>query len=140
MIKKKVKNKRKHLPKLKTLRNKLDRLFNQYIRLRDGACILTGDTENLSCSHYYDKKNNPYLRWDERNAHAMTIKKHWLHHHGKAPDYALWMFKTYGFKFMYKLSNDANRKVKYKRADYTKLIETYAIKISVLKGDLYAKN
>jgi len=133
LIKKKAKKKRKHLPKLTTLRNKLDKLFNQYIRLRDGACILTNEKENLSCSHYYDKKNNPYLRWDERNAHAMTIKKHWLHHHGKAPDYALWMFKTYGFKFMAKLAKDANKKIKYKRTDYMKKLDEYTNKLNHLK-------
>ena len=123
MIKKKAKKRRKRLPKISSLRNKLDKLFNQYIRLRDGACILTGEKENLSCSHYYDKRNNPYLRWDERNAHAMTIKKHWLHHHGKAPDYALWMFKKYGIKFMGQLANDANKKVKYHREDYNFMIK-----------------
>jgi hypothetical protein len=140
LIKKKDKKKRKHLPKLTALRNKLDKLFNKYIRLRDGACVLTSEKENLSCSHYYDKKNNPYLRWDERNAHAMTIKKHWLHHHGKAPDYALWMFKTYGFKFMAKLAKDANRKVKYKRVDYIRLIELYTNKLESLKEKQNANN
>lgn len=131
-IKKKAKKKRKHLPKISRLRNKLDKLFNQYIRLRDGKCILTEETENLSCSHYYDKKNNPALRWDERNAHAMTIKTHWKHHHGKAPDYSLWMFKNYGLDFMIILAHDANRQVKYKRSDYIRLIELYSDKLQKL--------
>lgn len=132
MIKKKTKKKRKKLPKIKTLRNKLDNIFNKYIRLRDGACILTGETENLSCSHYYDKKNNPYLRWDERDAHAMTKKVHWLHHHGKAPDYALWMFEHNGIKFMRKLAKDANKKIIYRRTDYLQLIELYSKKLNDL--------
>ena len=127
------KKKYKHLPKIKTLRNKLDQVFNTYIKLRDGACILTGEKENLSCSHYYDKKNNPYLRWDERNAHAMTIKKHWLHHHGKAPDYSLWMFKKYGIEFMEQLSIDANKKIKFYRNDYNNLINIYNIKINEMQ-------
>lgn len=135
MTNKKSKKKRKHLPKLSTLRNKLDNLFNKYIRLRDGKCILTKETENLSCSHYYDKKNNPALRWDERNAHAMTIQTHWKHHHGKAPDYALWMFETYGLNNMIILSKDANNKVNYKRNDYNNLIEYYTIKINKLIND-----
>jgi hypothetical protein len=134
------KKKRKHLPKIKTLRNKLDKLFNRYIRLRDGACVLTDEKENLSCSHYYDKKNNPALRWDERNAHAMTIKTHWLHHHGKAPDYSLWMFETYGIDFMKALAKDANNKVYYKREDYNRMIEIYTIKLINIKEKLNAKN
>lgn len=132
MIKKKTKKKRKHLPKITTLRNKLDRIFNTYIKERDGACILTGEIENLSCSHYYDKKNNPYLRWDERNAHAMTIKTHWKHHHGKAPDYSLWMFKKYGITFMEKLAIDADKKIKYNRTDYTNMINNYSLKLNKL--------
>lgn len=128
-----AKNKR-----LKRLRNKLDKLFNSYIKLRDGACILTGDTEGLQCSHYYDKKENPYLRWDERNAHAMANHKgnavHFKHHHGKAPDYALWMFQHHTIKFMVILAIDANKKIKYKEEDLERLIRKYELKYNRLKS------
>lgn len=135
--KKKTKKKIKRNPE-KTIRKKLDNLFNTYIKLRDGKCILTDDTEGLQCSHYYDKKESPYLRWDERNAHAMANHKgnavHFKHHHGKAPHYSLWMFQHHTLKFMEKLAIDADKKVMYTGADYDRLIKKYQKKIEELKN------
>jgi len=124
--------KRKKLPSIKRLRNKIDQLFNKYIRERDKACIITGETNALSCSHYYDKKNNPFLRWDERNAHAMTIKMHWLHHHGRAPDYALWMFENNSMEFMKQLAIDSKKLVKLNRKNYNDLLKYYQDKLDSL--------
>ena len=120
-----AKKKRKKLPAIKTLRHKLDREFNLYIRERDGKCFLSGVTEELQCSHYYDKKASPYLRWDERNAHAMSNKVHFRHHHGKAPNYALKMFLTYGFEYMQALYEDSEKPFEAKREDYARLITYY---------------
>lgn len=135
--------KTKKIISLKTLRNKLDKLFNTYIVLRDKKCILTGDTIGLQCSHYYDKKESPFLRWDERNAHAMANHKgnavHFKHHHGKAPHYALWMFKHHDMKFMIKLAKDADKKKEYTRNDYIKLINYYQSKLEKLSGS-YIRN
>jgi hypothetical protein len=100
----------KKSPSIKTLRNKLDAVFNAYIRERDGKCILSGSKEHLQCSHYYDKRAAPYLRWDSRNAHAMSQSIHFRHHHGRGADYALWMFQTYGMAFMENLGFDSNKK------------------------------
>jgi hypothetical protein len=132
MRKRKVKN------EARTIRNKLDKIFNTYIKLRDGQCILTGDTEGLQCSHYYDKKENPYLRWDERNAHAMANHKgnavHFKHHHGKAGHYALWMFKNNSLRFMEKLAIDADKQKKYTIIDMKILLKKYERKLKELGG------
>ena len=132
-IRTKKKIKVKKLPTIKRLRNKLDKVFNTYIKLRDGKCILSGVTEELQCSHYYDKRNSPFLRWDERNAHAMAKSIHFRHHHGKAPDYSLWMVKKYDIVFLEKLSIDSYKKYDPKREDYNRLINHYIEKINVLK-------
>jgi hypothetical protein len=141
MVNKTAKKKEKAIKKsvlLKRKRSKLDKLFNTYIKERDGECILTGDTESLQCSHYYDKKENPYLRWDERNAHAMANHKgnavHFRHHHGKAPDYSLWMFEHHTIAFMKKLSIDANKKKVYTIEDIERLIRKYEVKLNKLRG------
>jgi hypothetical protein len=135
--KEKIKRKKKPRNKEKTIRNKLDKVFNTYIKFRDGKCILTGDSEKLQCSHYYDKKENPYLRWDERNAHAMANHKgnavHFKHHHGKAPHYALWMFKHHSIKFMKKLALDADKPKKYTIIDMERLLKKYTKKLNSLK-------
>lgn len=118
-------NKPKKLPKLKTLKNKLDKTFNLYIRLRDKRCILSKKKEHLQCSHYYDYLQNPYLRWDERNAHAMTNKIHYKHHHGKAPDYAHWMYEKYGMEFMHQLYLDSKKPFIATREYYIVKIEYF---------------
>ena len=123
MAKRKIKKKK--LPTITKLRKRLDAEFNAYIRERDGKCILSGGTTDLSCSHYYDKKASPNLRWDTRNAHAMTKSTHFVHHHGKAPHYALWMFKKYGMAFMKQLAIDADKSVVYTRDDYNNKIALY---------------
>jgi hypothetical protein len=129
---------RKRKPEV-TIRNKLDKLFNTYIKLRDGKCILTGDSEGLQCSHYYDKKENPYLRWDERNAHAMANHKgnaiHFKHHHGKAGHYALWMFQHHSISFMKKLAIDADKPKRYTIIDMERLIKKYTKKLEALKNE-----
>jgi hypothetical protein len=128
----KKKPKRKRLPPIKRLRNKLDATFNEYIRVRDGRCIFTGTTENLQCSHYYDKGASPNLRWDERNAHAMNQTVHYKHHHGKGADYALWMFSNNSMEFMKQLAIDSMIPVNYKREDYVRMIGYYTEKLERL--------
>ena len=123
---------KKKLPKITTLRNKLDKVFNEYIRKRDGKCILTESKEKLVCSHYYGKKAAPNLRWNEDNAHAMSMASHWRHHHGMEAEYALWMFCNYGLDFMGLLSSLAVIKVSYSREEYLRLIEFYSKKLKEL--------
>jgi len=115
----------KKLPKLKTLKNKLDKTFNLYIRLRDKKCILSGKKDHLQCSHYYDYMQTPSLRWDERNAHAMTNKIHYKHHHGKAADYAHFMYKKYGIEFMEILYLDSQKPFVATREYYIEKIEYF---------------
>lgn len=122
----------KKLPKLKTLKNKLDKTFNLYIRLRDKKCILSGKKDYLQCSHYYDYLQTPYLRWDERNAHAMTNKIHYKHHHGKAPDYAHWMYEKYGIEFMHQLYLDSKKPFIATREFYIEKIKYFQNKVSLL--------
>jgi hypothetical protein len=133
MIKKKT-TKNKKLPKISTLRDKLDKEFNTYIRERDGKCILSDDKNKLVCSHYYGKVASPILRWDERNAHAMTMKMHWKHHHGHEAEYAYWMYNKYGIKFMNKLYKDSLVKIEYTREDYLNLIKYYQNKREMLRN------
>lgn len=72
--------KRKSPNKKKTLINKLDRVFSEYIRLRDSAryqfkyfsCISCGQVKpysQMDCGHYYSRR---YMatRWDEQNCNG----------------------------------------------------------------------
>jgi len=125
--------KKKKLPKISTLRNKLDNEFNTYIRERDGKCILSKDKIKLVCSHYYGKVARPILRWDERNAHAMSKKMHWKHHHGHEAEYANWMYNKYGIEYMNLLHEDSKLKINATREYLNEMILYYQEKRKRLK-------
>jgi hypothetical protein len=75
---------------------------------------------------------SPNLRFDERNANAMNPSIHWKHHHGRAPDYARWMYNNHSKAFMEKLYKDSLIPCEYDRAKYEKLIRKYTKKLSML--------
>lgn len=67
------------MTELQSLLNKCQKLFNEYIRLRDLAgcshfrCISCGqikDERYLHCGHYYNVGHFDGLRFDEDNAHG----------------------------------------------------------------------
>jgi len=122
MLKPKGKTIRALKPKKKTqtisqIRDKIDKAFNEYIRIRDGACVICGNTENLQCSHYWGKKARPATRWHELNAHAMCAKCHFLHHQGNEAVYADWMYSTYTKQFMDLLTLASCQHSKLNRSD-----------------------
>lgn len=57
------------LPKLK---NKLQDIFNEFIRLRDAGqpCISCGEIKILQAGHYFAVKGHDSLRFDEDNVHG----------------------------------------------------------------------
>ena len=57
------------LPKLK---NKLQDIFNEFIRLRDAGqpCISCGETKTLQAGHYWAVGGYDGLRFDEDNVHG----------------------------------------------------------------------
>lgn len=65
-------------PKVSTLKNKLDKIFSEYIRLRDtdhtgyGTCIDCGRVapyDELDCGHFQGRRHLA-TRWDEQNCNA----------------------------------------------------------------------
>ena len=57
------------------LKNKLDRLFAAYIRMRDKdkPCISCGQHLDLEAGHFYGRTNLA-VRWDEMNVHGQCIE------------------------------------------------------------------
>jgi hypothetical protein len=58
------------------LKNKLDRLFSAYIRMRDKdkPCISCGkNTNDKEAGHFYPRSNLA-VRWDEMNVHGQCLK------------------------------------------------------------------
>jgi hypothetical protein len=64
----------------------------------------------------------------------MTNKIHFKHHHGKAPDYAHWMYKKYSMDFMGQLYKDSKKVFIPTREKYITLIEYYENKLEKLNA------
>lgn len=114
-------------------RAKIDKAFNEYIRLRDGACVICGNIESLQCSHYWGKKARPAVRWCELNAHAMCAKCHFLHHHGHEAVYADFMYTQYGNEALDTLRNMSTAQSKLSKAELKEKLEYWKGKLNEIK-------
>lgn len=66
---------------IKTLRNKTDKLFQEYGRLLADKCEVCGGT--YSCRHhYFPKSMSSALRYDIDNGIALCQSCHFSHHNG----------------------------------------------------------
>jgi hypothetical protein len=99
-----------------------DRWFNKFICLRDKRCIISGETSNLQCSHFYGKKACPNVRYDEINAHAMSQSTHYKHHKFDDGMYFDWIRDNYTEQELDELKLRAHLVVKHD-LDYYKAIE-----------------
>lgn len=86
----------------KSLVNKLDRLFSEYIRKRDTKdgmfiCVSCGRTlpyEEADAGHFINRKWMP-TRWDETNVHAQCRRCNRFDE-GNIPEYYKFMINKYG--------------------------------------------
>ena len=53
----------------KRIVNKLDKVFSEYIRLRDERCVCCGSKERLQCGHLFTRAAYS-TRWDTFNAYC----------------------------------------------------------------------
>jgi 5-methylcytosine-specific restriction endonuclease McrA len=68
-------------PSISKYKTKVDGVFSEYIRTRDGCCVRCGATTNLQCSHTIPKSHGNILRYDERNGITLCYHCHlsWWH-------------------------------------------------------------
>jgi hypothetical protein len=84
------------LRKIKTRKIKISKvqtLFNEAIRRRDGSCVMAGPhSGNLECSHFFTVGGNGCLRFYPHCAHTQCTSHHVAEfHHGNALPYVRWM-------------------------------------------------
>lgn len=112
----------------------LDRLFKKYIRLRDGKCVLTGARRSLTIAYYYPPETAPNLRWDERNAHVMSLSVATLCKEADREVFPVYMLEKYGQEELAQMRNLALDKRYYKSIDnLLDLAVSYTRKISALQ-------
>nr|BDD43957.1 recombinase [bacterium] len=115
----------------KLARQKADRWFSKFIRLRDtnngiGRCITCGANkpfEKLDCGHFISRRFEA-TRYDERNAHAQCLKCNRFQHgnqfqHAKAID------RKYGEGTADNLHVKSKMICRRKKWDYEYIAEKY---------------
>ncbi len=58
------------MSQFRSVRNKYDITFSEFIRIRDGCCQMCGKVGRLECSHIHSRKNMG-IRCDPTNAKAL---------------------------------------------------------------------
>jgi len=141
--KKNIRRIKEKIIKTSTLKNKLDRIFSKYIRLRDRIgktdcikCISCGKLvhwQESDCGHYINRaKMN--LRYNEKNCHAQCRKCNRFEE-GNMSGYSLGLIRKYGANIIEILESSKNQHHKYTRFDYEALIEHYTREVERLKEE-----
>jgi len=124
-------------PKRKTLINKLDRIFSEYIRKRDAdkkgfvKCITSGKKYHyleVDAGHFISRKEMS-TRWNEDNVYAQSRYDN-RYRYGRQYEYYIdKKKKKKGLpKHLYNLSKQT---VKYSIADLQELIDKYKKKLDI---------
>ena len=125
------------------LKDKLDRIFSEYIRLRDADA--NGYCRCISCGavhHWRDVDNGHYVnrshmatRYDEKNCNAQCRKCNRFDE-GNNIGYTKGLVAKYGYKVINELDVKKHSISKMSKADYEILIDHYKNEVKKLK---YAK-
>jgi hypothetical protein len=129
--------KKPKLTPLPRLLEKVQKLVNQYVRIRDEGkpCISCGSNAANQAGHYIPVNKSSFLRFDERNIHLQCAGCNcWGH--GNQVSYRIELRKKLGDFELEKLERDyiENRVHKWTRGDLENLISFYSDKLKQLKA------
>lgn len=122
------------------LKKLLDKVFSEYIRLRDsdsdgyGRCCTCGKRihwKEGDCGHFISRT---WLatRWDERNAH-LQCKGCNGYRNGMPDEYAVFLIEKYEDDILHQLLTEKRKTLKMSRSDYEIKIDEYREKVKELK-------
>ncbi len=136
---KKIRPKRKKLPTISSLENKLDRIYSEYIRRKDAdeggttSCVTCQKLlhwKDAHCGHFI-KRQNRAARWLEANTHVQCVRCN-TYLGGNDAVYAVFIIDRYGRETYDQLMHMRGKEFKRYRTDYEELIETYQNKVKEL--------
>ncbi len=121
----------------RTLKNKLDKVFSEFIRRRGASkngtnrCCSCGAVKpwrELQCGHFVSRV---YLatRWDETNCHPQCSACNVLRR-GNAIGYSAYLLDRYGTTIFDELETKSKQPTKLTRADLQRMIEETQRKIA----------
>ena len=140
MIKKNGSSSRSSRLAVPKLKEKLDRVFSQYIRLRDSddngycRCISCGSIHFWKDIHngHYVNRGHMGTRFSERNCNAQCVKCN-MFDEGNVIGYTRGLIRKYGVKVIDELEVKKHSYSKLTTTEYRILIDHYTEKVDVLK-------
>lgn len=111
------------------LKNKLDRLFAAYIRLRDKdkPCISCGKYVELEAGHFYGRSNLA-VKWDEMNVHGQCVDCN-RYKNGNRMSFGRGIAMRYGDSVVEALDRRSQERIKLKSYEILEKIEIYQNKL-----------
>ena len=110
----------------KGIDGKLDRLWSELVRERDGCCMYCGRTESLDAHHIIGRANRS-TRWDLENGITLCKKHHVFSNefsaHGTPVKFTHWLEEQKGREWVEALVRKGNETVKFSKHDKEELYE-----------------
>ena len=106
------------------LKKKLDIVFKQFIRQRDGRCLRCGATTNLQASHTIPVSHGNRLRYDEKNLITLCYHCHLNWWHKNPIESGLWFKSKFPEEYAY-LESVKHEHKKFTIEELETLISTY---------------
>lgn len=119
------KSKKKVVKSIAQLKKHAQKVFNAWIRQRDGGrgCISCGK-EIKHAGHYVNQGSSGYLRYDESNVHGQCVYCNvWAR--GNLIEYRINLVKKIGLKEVERLEHDRHKTKKWQRDELEEIIERY---------------
>lgn len=121
------------------MKDKLDKIFSKYIRLRDsnggiGQCCTCGKKlhwKEAHCGHFISRRHLA-TRWDERNT-AFQCPYCNTYNQGQQYFFSLFIEKKYGKGTVDEIIQKSKETVKITKGEYETLIEFYKRKVKELE-------
>lgn len=121
-------------PTVTQLKKKLDKVFSDYIRQRDGGrCYTCGSTQEWKYQQngHFISRGKMSTRYDEQNCHCQCVSCN-VFKNGNYPEYAAKLQDQYGDGIIKELNARGRAIKQFTVKELTELIEKYQKKIIIL--------
>lgn len=126
-------------PTTRSLINKLDRIFSEWIRRSDAdrkgevSCFTCGRRMHWKACHagHYVSRRHMAGRWVEKNVNIQCVYCN-TYLHGALDEYSNNLVERYGLGVLVELLELKRKTVKFTRGDLEGMIETYKQKVASL--------
>jgi len=119
---------------------KLDRVFSEFIRLRDSdpngyakccTCHVTKYWREMHAGHYVGRRQMN-TRWEEQNVHAQCAGCNTFHE-GRKPEYTLFLVEKYGNGIVKSLVRAGNEVKKWSVSELSDMIKRYERRVAKMR-------